>query len=685
MTRSLYTVLANLSALLALAAAPLQAAETCVDGRCSTTFPAAFFDRYAPNNALDMIRNLPGYSLDEGNRDTRGFGGAAGNVLIDGERVSAKSDKTSDILRRIPASRVERIVLLRGQLGGLDLANQSLVANVIRREGGTSGTWRLRANQYRPDTRYYSGAAVSVSGKAFDMRYNLGLGLGEFANYSDADERVTDATGEVVETRDERFAEDGDFYNASLAVNGSTGPNVFSVNARFNHFDEAGGEASRRFPGNGEAFTVFQGDADSEDAWELGLDLQRKLSDTWNAKLIGLARGSEFKEKASLSRQAGTAPDTSLIETEFASDSRESIARIEIDFSGFAGHLFEWALEVTDNVLDSRFTLFANENGVLEPQFVPGANTEVSERRYDLSASDAFSVAGVSIDLGLGVERSRIEQSGGFSESRDFIFWKPHLLATYPLSVRTQLRFGVRREVGQLDFFDFVSSADLGDTELELGNPSLKPERTTRVEGEFATRFADLGSFSVTLFRDQISDLQDLLPLQGELEVPGNIGSGHRSGLEAELTLPLNTLGLKNGRLDAEGRWQTSSVEDPLSQRDRTHSGERDWEGSITLRQDLPETGVAWSIKAFAFDFASYFGIDEIDQRGERFDIDAKLQFRLNPAMRLELGVDNVLRDGDARDRKVFDGPRTANLLSFREQRQQNFAREFFLRLSGSF
>ena len=72
-------------------------------------YDAAFFARFAPQNALDMVKQTPGFSLDAGQSQTRrGFSGAVGNVLIDGARPIAKSQTLSTILSSIPASQVVR-------------------------------------------------------------------------------------------------------------------------------------------------------------------------------------------------------------------------------------------------------------------------------------------------------------------------------------------------------------------------------------------------------------------------------------------------------------------------------------------------------------------------------------------------------------------------------------------------
>ena len=68
----------------------LDSSQLCADGACTLTYQPAFFTRYAPVTALDMVNNLPGFSLDDGDNDTRGFGGAAGVV-----RSSSSSSSSS--------------------------------------------------------------------------------------------------------------------------------------------------------------------------------------------------------------------------------------------------------------------------------------------------------------------------------------------------------------------------------------------------------------------------------------------------------------------------------------------------------------------------------------------------------------------------------------------------------------
>src|SRR5262249_4846121 len=104
-------------------------------------YDAAFFAEQRPNTPYDLIGRLPGVLFVNG-KSARGFAGTAGNVLIDGQRPTSKSDALGSILQRIPASDVVRIEVIRGGAPGIDMQGQTVVANVIRKKD-TSTEWVL--------------------------------------------------------------------------------------------------------------------------------------------------------------------------------------------------------------------------------------------------------------------------------------------------------------------------------------------------------------------------------------------------------------------------------------------------------------------------------------------------------------------------------------------------------------
>src|SRR5688572_2910946 len=119
--------------LAASAVSPLHAAESAVtppDG-VPLRYDADWYRSFAPRTALDMVRQTPGFTLDEG-AARRGLSGAVGNVLVDGRRPSAKEQTLEEILRRIPAAQVLGIEILRGAQTAGDASGQAVLLNVMR-------------------------------------------------------------------------------------------------------------------------------------------------------------------------------------------------------------------------------------------------------------------------------------------------------------------------------------------------------------------------------------------------------------------------------------------------------------------------------------------------------------------------------------------------------------------------
>ena len=115
-------------AAVALLAGPVARADDASSG--VLVYNPQFFADARPNTAYDMIQRLPGFTFaDVGT--ARGFAGTAGNVLVNGQRPTAKSDSLQSILQRILAADVDHIELIRGGAPGIDMQGQTVVANIV--------------------------------------------------------------------------------------------------------------------------------------------------------------------------------------------------------------------------------------------------------------------------------------------------------------------------------------------------------------------------------------------------------------------------------------------------------------------------------------------------------------------------------------------------------------------------
>src|SRR6185295_9191576 len=94
-----------------------------------SSYAASYFAANQPATAYEMVVLLPGFHIQLGDAAVRGFSGTVGNVLIDGQLPTSKEDSVEVLLRRIPASSVDHIELIRG---AADMHGYPVLANLVR-------------------------------------------------------------------------------------------------------------------------------------------------------------------------------------------------------------------------------------------------------------------------------------------------------------------------------------------------------------------------------------------------------------------------------------------------------------------------------------------------------------------------------------------------------------------------
>ena len=105
-------------------------------GETPTVYTADSFSQFAPRTALEMVERIPGFSIADDDDGSRGFGQATGNVLINGQRVSGKSNGAESVLGRIAIANVARIELLDGTALGIPGLSGQVVTVITRDTGG---------------------------------------------------------------------------------------------------------------------------------------------------------------------------------------------------------------------------------------------------------------------------------------------------------------------------------------------------------------------------------------------------------------------------------------------------------------------------------------------------------------------------------------------------------------------
>ena len=215
-------------------------------GSRTTAYDAAFFSQYAPRTAYDIVQRIPGFTLDLGvnntglgTTDIRGFAGVAGNVVINGQRPSTKSETLDVYLTRIPASQVKSVEVGPGDLFGADFASKTQVANLILIEGGGGIAGNLTVSA----ERHYTGVITptgtgSISFNEGPSTFNIAGDTSRFDFTEKGTDVVTDVpTGALLEFRQKvnKIFNYSPFISGSWALEKSATDSAH-INLRY-HFD----------------------------------------------------------------------------------------------------------------------------------------------------------------------------------------------------------------------------------------------------------------------------------------------------------------------------------------------------------------------------------------------------------------------------------------------------------------
>ncbi|PHR60564.1 MAG: hypothetical protein COA47_07315 [Robiginitomaculum sp.] len=654
-------------------------------------YPPTFFEVYNPVTAFDMVRQVPGFSIEEGD-NARGFGGTAGNVLIDGERPSTKSTSLSSVLRRIAIERVDRIELVRGSVAGMDMRGQTRVVNVVLLTGSNSSqtTWDITFTSEAKNVFFPTGEIVQTF-KAWGADITLGLERnGHTARNLTTRER-SNATGALSEQFDERnqrhFQKWQPYFSlARKFPNGDT----LNLNAKYWNWTWRRNKTSEiTVPGGSELvfdrFDFARAD-NAGDGGEIGGDFEHKLGDNRSIKFIFLQtnRLNEFDDIFETFDTNGFNNATRILSSEATN---ESILRSVFNWERDAKNSFEASIEGAYNWLKAGLDVSQDTGSGFQTIVLPVANTKVEEKRAEAAFSwIAKPLSNWTFETGMKYEISEISQSGDASNSQEFRFLKPSMDITWDRNERDQLRVGFRREVGQLNFQDFATSVNVTDNQTNVGNVELRPDTTWKVDFEFERKYGEKGVLILSGNHRWISDVRDQVPINLQFDAPGNIGSGKTWQVRAEARIPTDRIGLKDGILTLEGGFGDSSVTDPLTGLSRVQSFRVDDFFSIDFRQELTDWKMAWGFDYFKRSaFQAAFLFTQQTQSMGHGNLNIFAETTRWKGVTIKLSVDNVFNVQFQRDRTRFNGPRNLGLVSFSEVRRINRGQVFRINLRGTF
>jgi hypothetical protein len=663
-------------------------------------YDPAYFARFAPKTAMDMVANIPGFEITSSSNE-RGFGQARQNVLINGRRVSGKSNDAAASLGRITAESVVRIEIIDGATLNIPgLSGQ--VANVVAKVDALSGNWsqvtELRENM-KPS---FGRASVSANGRTDGgWSWSAALNTFEFHNGNDGLGWITDGSGQLIDQRRESFRGNGQEpdLNATVTYEAVDGA-VANMNLSLRSFNFVGRETSHRNPVSGAPQDRYSFIGEDELGGEIGADYEFDLG-PGRLKLIALERyedGDDLVTVESYNSAGAAQGGARVIEH---SQQGETIARGEYGFRGLDGDI-QVAAEAAFNFLDMVTEYADREPDGSYPLFaLPEGTARVEERRAETNVSYSRKFGDAwSMQSSLGAEFSELAQEGAGGLTREFVRPKGFVSLAWKPDNNFDVSAKAERKVGQLRFGDFLSSVDLQNNASSGGNVDLVPQQSWVLSTEINQKLGDWGAVKLAADYRLIEDVVDqklivrpapLPPLSGV----GNIGEARAWSLTGSGTINFDPIGAKGLQFNFNWRYNDSEVDDPLTGIAREISYDGKLGGNMALRWDIPDT--TWTIVGGVEENQQYPGyrLDQVSRNWTApsinfFHIENKDVF----GMKVRLQVVNFNDTSENSRREVFlpadlndpNSPRLrTNPLDFTEERHRTFGPIVRLFLSGTF
>ena len=543
------------------------------------SFAPEYFKQFQSNSAMDMVNRLPGFVFEGGNAGR----GTPGNVLINSKRPTSKTEPLGDVLGRIPVAAVERIEVINGGAGGIDMQGYPTIANVVLKPIDLVAASTTVSSTVLPDGSLQPTLDGNYSLKRGDKSINVtvgwrrapdtGLGTGsrttQYADGSTAE--VTVSGSGINESKTVKLNYGQDLLDGQLTLNGAVNPWTYQSQI---HFD--GAAPSVNLNDNG-GRTVEQ-----------GLAYTRDLSPGTSIDLKLLHRSAEAGSDWGNVTSGGTAHSVST------TSASEQVAAGQLTWQVRDGVVIRGGIERTVNANDASNTW--QGNGQATP--TPGVVAWIQESRTEGQLSSAWQVDRTfNAEAGLRLEHSSLSTSAGQQDGKSYLYPKPRLRLSLSPSQALQLRLRLEREVSQFSFYDNAGYFGMADKTLRADLPDLVPAKTWLCEGAVEYRFWERGNATLSYTQSHISDVIDRMPIRtatATVDTAGNIGEANADAVTGMLNLPTDSWALPQGLLKLSTTWRSSSVTDPTTQATRRLSGEQPLAWRVEFSQDLPQQRANW-------------------------------------------------------------------------------------------
>lgn len=649
-----------------------------------TTYEASYFKQYSPLSLNDMLQRIPGASISDSvaEEERRGLRGNEDAILINGQQITGKDSGGASALQRISAVQVERIEILRGSSSEVQSTTQRIINVILREDAGDTLTITAALPNYTNDGSARPIVSMTYAVNEPNRNYSIGFNTNPIYRPWRRTKITSDLLGQDILSSVE--SEQHDRY-------------TIQSNGRYEQTFDSGSRLQLNGLGswminNRERREVLRDprqplevnqlsdnlEIDNRDEFtvELSADYSFPVGKSDTITLLALANW----EKENRDRDVFDLEplDEPVIVRQLRQDVRtETIARGTYDrtFSPTLGG--QIGLEGTLNTQKTDFDLSTLVDGELVPLAIFNSDGKITEYRGEAFSTLRWRLfSDVEAEFGLAAELSRITQnSTDINSARSLFFVKPTLNVYWDVTPRNKLFFSVVRDVGQLNFGNFVATITQLDQELEAGNPGIKPVKSWDYELGLEHRLADgAGVITGRAFYRDVQDARGRLSFNGLVSQIGNIGDGTEYGAEVEVSVDFSRLGWWDGVLTADYLRRKTSVVDPFDNISRRFGFTPLWETSVVYRHEV-KTIIDGHVSINFSQFGARFinDLDKEDRLKEGGSLTLSVEHKLSENLRINFSTNNFLNRNITRDRKILafapDGSRV--LTGTRRDRSQ--------------
>ena len=661
-------------------------------------YDSEYFKAYNPVSAEDMLKRIPGTEGLTGgfgfhqDGERRGLRSNTDQVLINGKRLTGKQVKSSVFLSNLPAKSVKRIELITGNVRELDTEVGSRVINVVLNEDAGTGSGVVEAGilawhngQKRPMT------SLSYSGDLNGISYTSSFLMRPWVSPVDILDVFTTPQGGILSREEEQQRRKQLQFIGRGSLSYNTAKGNVSINGLIDHLPVNKQYISNLFSDSSNGFlssseTRVDDLEGKNKKWEISGDISYNFNKS--ARLTTLFVYSDLisnRNNTNYDSEGGEiksvlVPTDELLQ--LGGDNRdkseaEKILRTSLDIKLNKNHELEVGIEGAINSLNKKIDFYdVVDSRQINIPIING-DQEITEDRVEIFSTYSWKpIDGMEIETGVAAEYSSLDQIGSdVSSSRTLKFVKPSLSFFYNLNNSSQIYFSSLRDVGQLNFNDFIATVNREDDEILAGNPTLVPQKSWDFElgGEYRLPKGS-GVINGRAFYRIVNDVEDLIPLGLDDSQPGNLGTGNDYGFQVETSIRFGKFTKVDAVLSGSALLRRSRVTDPFTGLKRSFGNQSKYEFTLEGRHDVKSLGLVYGFDVVKNGPTIESDFNEFDNKSSTANIRVYFEKTIIDGLLIRVFWANATEQKNYRERLIFNPSQLSGNIS--EIRSREFKRQ---------